>query len=102
MDGVPLEDLAGQDAILRNAGIGPTERLEALLEALDAGDAQALESVAQAGRALGVALSAAVNIVDVDEVVLGGSFGRLFDHVRGPVQEQLDSSVIFAPWASAP
>jgi len=99
VDGVPLEELAGQDAILRNAGIDPTNRLEVLLAALDAGDAQALQSVRQAGRALGVALSAAVNIVDVDEVVLGGSFGRLFDHVRGPVQEQLDASVIFAPWA---
>ncbi|WP_028046199.1 ROK family protein [Cellulomonas sp. URHE0023] len=99
VDGIALEELAGQDAMLRTAGLDPTSRLEVLLEALGAGDSDALQSVAQAGRALGVALSAAVNVVDVDEVVLGGSFGRLFDHVRVPVQEQLDSSVIFAPWA---
>ena len=56
-------------------------------------------SVAQAGRALGDALAAAVNVVDVGEVVLGGTFGELFDHVHEAVQEQLDTSVIFAPWA---
>lgn len=99
VDGVSLEELAGQDAMLRNAGIEPTGRVDALLAALEAGDRRAQESVEQAGRALGVALSAAVNVVDVDEVVLGGTFGRLFEHVREAVQEQLDASVIFAPWA---
>ncbi|WP_426594279.1 ROK family protein [Cellulomonas sp. McL0617] len=99
VDGVPLEEQAGQDAMLRNAGIAPTGRLEVLLGALESRDPDAERAVAQAGRALGTALGAAVNVVDVDEVVLGGTFGRLYDHVRGPVQEQLDASVIFAPWA---
>ncbi|WP_034610800.1 ROK family protein [Cellulomonas sp. URHD0024] len=99
VDGGSLEEVAGQHAMLRAAGIDPVRRLEALLQALDAGDSRAQEAVAQAGRSLGVALAAAVNVVDVPEVVLGGTFGRLFDHVRGPVQEELDASVIFAPWA---
>jgi predicted NBD/HSP70 family sugar kinase len=98
VDGGSLEEVAGQDAMLRAAGIDPARRFGVLLDALDAGDARAHRSVAQAGRALGTALASAVNVVDVDEVVLGGTFGRLFDHVREPVQEQLDTSVIFAPW----
>ncbi len=99
VDGVGLEEQAGQDAMLRNAGLDPGARLEALVAALDAGDARALASVTQAGRALGVALAAAVNVVDVGEVVLGGTFGLLYDYVRDEVQAQLDASVVFAPWA---
>ena len=41
------------------------------------GDAKVLESLAVAGRHLGIALAAAVNIFDVDVVVLGGCFGPL-------------------------
>src|SRR4051794_18156266 len=99
VNGAPLEEQAGQDAMLRNAGLAPAAGLEVLLDALAAGDARACASVAQAGRALGDALAAAVNVVDVGEVVLGGTFGQLFEHVQAAVQEQLDASVIFAPWA---
>ena len=82
VDGVPLEELAGQDAMLRNAGIDPTDRLEVLLAALDAGDARALRVRRAGGPGARRRAAAAVNVVDVDEVVLGGTFGRLFDHVR--------------------
>jgi len=99
VNGAPLEEQAGQDAMLRNAGLAPAARLEVLLDALAAGDERACAAVAQAGRALGDALAAAVNVVDVGEVVLGGTFGQLFDHVQASVQERLDASVIFAPWA---
>lgn len=99
VNGVPLEEQAGQDAVLRNAGLDPAARLEVLLDALAAGDQRASAAVTQAGRALGDALAAAVNVVDVGEVVLGGTFGELFDHVHVAVQERLDASVIFAPWA---
>jgi hypothetical protein len=32
-------------------------------------------------------------------VVLGGTFGQLFDHVRDEVSARLDELVIFAPWS---
>ena len=50
-------------------------------------------------RALGVALANVVNVVDVGEVVLGGTFGQLFDHVHDEVSARLDELVIFAPWS---
>ncbi|MBO3085031.1 ROK family protein [Cellulomonas fengjieae] len=94
-----LEALAGQDAMLRAAGLPQTARLDALLDALATGDARASAAVAQAARALGVALASVANVVDVGEVVLGGTFGQLFDHVHDEVAARLDELVIFAPWS---
>ncbi|WP_456786771.1 ROK family protein [Cellulomonas sp. P5_C5] len=94
-----LEALAGQDAMLRAAGLPPTARLDALLDALLAEDPRATTAVAQAARALGVALASVANVVDVGEVVLGGTFGQLFDHVHDEVAARLDELVIFAPWS---
>lgn len=94
-----LEALAGQDAMLRAAGLPSTAGLDALLDALAARDARATAAVAQAARALGVALASVANVVDVGEVVLGGTFGQLFDHVHDEVSARLDELVIFAPWS---
>ena len=94
-----LEALAGQDAMLRAAGLPPTARLDALLDALVDGEPRATAAVAQAARALGIALASVANVVDVGEVVLGGSFALLFDHVHDEVSARLDELVIFAPWA---
>lgn len=94
-----LEALAGQDAMLRAAGLPPTARLDALLDALEADEPRATAAVARAARALGVALASVANVVDVGEVVLGGSFGQLFGYVHDEVSARLDELVIFAPWA---
>jgi len=94
-----LEALAGQDAMLRGAGLPSSARLDVLLDALGAGEPRAAAAVAQAARALGVALASVANVVDVGEVVLGGTFGQLFDHVHDEVSARLDELVIFAPWS---
>ncbi|KRD43191.1 hypothetical protein ASE38_02635 [Cellulomonas sp. Root930] len=94
-----LEALAGQDAMLRAAGLPSTAGLDVLLDALATGDLRATAAVAQAARALGVALASVANVVDVGEVVLGGTFGQLFDHVHDEVSARLDELVIFAPWS---
>ena len=51
------------------------------------------------GRALGIALSGVVHVVDVDQVVLGGTFGQLYGYVRDEVSRALDELVITAPWS---
>ncbi|EYR62251.1 ROK family transcriptional regulator [Actinotalea ferrariae CF5-4] len=97
--GVTLESLAGQDAILARAGLPRESPVRALCDAADAGDAQVLEALAVAGRALGVALANVVNIVDVEEVVLGGTHAVLAEHLRAPLEDALARHVIAAPWA---
>jgi predicted NBD/HSP70 family sugar kinase len=48
---------------------------------------------------LGYGLASAVNVVDVDEVVLGGNFGTLFDQLHDEVETRLAEAVLFTPWA---
>jgi predicted NBD/HSP70 family sugar kinase len=94
-----LEDYAGQDALMRRAGLDPTAPLSDLVHAAEAGDAAALESLRRGGTALGVVLANIVNVVDVGMVVLGGRFSEVYPFVREAVEEQLERCVIFAPWA---
>lgn len=95
-----LEARAGQDAMLRGAGLPPTATVHELAAAVAAGDARATFAVSSAARALGVALAGVLNTVDVDEVVLGGTFGQLFAHVHDDVERALEEMVITAPWSA--
>jgi predicted NBD/HSP70 family sugar kinase len=81
-----LETYAGQEALLT---AGNALSVPALLTALERGDGTALEACAAAGRALGIALTSAVNLLDLDRVVLGGVFTQLYPWVSGPVTEVL-------------
>ena len=94
-----LEDHAGQDALMRGAGLDPTAPLSDLVRAADAGDPAALDALRRGATALGVVLANVVSVVDVGMVVLGGAFGQTFPFVRPVVEEQLERCVIFAPWA---
>lgn len=70
-----LETYAGQEALLAAAG---AESIPALCAALEAGDAAAHAATTAAAEALGLALSTAVTLLDLDRIVLGGVFGPLF------------------------
>lgn len=94
-----LESFAGQDALLAAAGLERGAPVAELRRAADRGDPAALGALAAAGRALGVALSNVVNLVDVEHVVLGGIYAELAEHLAEPVRARLDERVISAPWA---
>ncbi len=81
-----LETFAGQEALLA-AGNAPT--LPAFLAALADGDRAAKAACAAAGEALGVALTSAVNLLDLDRIVLGGVFTQLYPWLSGPVTDVL-------------
>ncbi|MDT7727085.1 MAG: hypothetical protein QOI21_3661 [Actinomycetota bacterium] len=84
-----LEGYAGQEALLRAAAVpgGVTE----LVARLRDGDRRASKACTDAGRALGIALTSAVNLLDMDRIVLGGIFARLFPWISGSVGEALES-----------
>ncbi|MEU4246565.1 ROK family transcriptional regulator [Amycolatopsis sp. NPDC026612] len=81
-----LETYAGQEALL---AAGNVPSVPALLAALERGDETALAACAAAGRALGIALTSAVNLLDLDRIVLGGVFTQLYPWLSGPVSEVL-------------
>ena len=81
-----LELFAGQEAILRRAGLDPaastsTGRADgpvgALADRLAAGDRRALDALEVAGHSLGLATASLVKLVDPDTVVLGGIYAVL-------------------------
>ena len=84
-----LEQYAGQEAILRAAGVTS-------LDQLGDGTAAALHD---AGSALGIALSTVVNLLDIDTVVLGGSYSPLLPWLRGGIEAELRRRVLTADLA---
>jgi predicted NBD/HSP70 family sugar kinase len=81
-----LELFAGQDAILRRAGLDPSVPagpgrdhgpVAALVERLRAGDRPAAAALEVAGRGLGRATSSLVKLIDPETVVLGGVYAVL-------------------------
>jgi predicted NBD/HSP70 family sugar kinase len=82
-----LEQVAGQEALLRATGEPDVEALLAR-----PGPAPAL-----AGRALGVALAGAINLLDVPTVVLGGLYARLGTELVDAVSAELRARVVARP-----
>jgi len=54
---------------------GPGSEAPILVERARAGDARAIEALAEIGKLLGVAIGSLVNIFDPDVVIVGGGFG---------------------------
>lgn len=97
---VSLEQRAGQDAIAQAAGLAPGAPFGDVVAALAAGDARARHAVRGAARWLGLAVATVANVVDVSEVVLGGTFALVYDEVEDVVRDALADRVIFADWSS--
>ncbi|WP_255946082.1 ROK family transcriptional regulator [Streptomyces odontomachi] len=73
-----LEQFAGEEAVLRAAGLDPGEgRVGLLAELAATGDAQVRQALHDAGTALGIALTGTVNLLDPQCVVLGGALSHL-------------------------
>ncbi|MFI7005091.1 ROK family protein [Streptomyces sp. NPDC050145] len=85
-----LEQYAGQEAVLRAAGLTPGEDRTALLaERAEAGDAATRRALRGAGVALGIALTGAVNLLDPRAVVLGGALSRLAPWLLPSLEREL-------------
>ncbi|MFF9090535.1 ROK family protein [Streptomyces sp. NPDC014991] len=73
-----LEQYAGEEAVRRAAGLEPREDLVGLLaERAEEGDEGVRAALREAGTALGIALTGAVNLLDPETVVMGGALAGL-------------------------
>jgi predicted NBD/HSP70 family sugar kinase len=97
-----LETVVGQEAIARRAGIrtaegGRTRSLTAeIVRRAVAGDERTLAALHEAGTMLGTALGSAINLFDLDAVVLGGCFGPLAPWLVDDVGEALRDHLLLA------
>ena len=98
-----LETLVGQEAIARNAGVVFDRRARSvtaeLVRRAEAGEAGVLRSLGEAGQALGSALASAVNLFDVEAIVLGGCYGPLSPWLEDGVRSMLQTRVLSAEWS---
>ncbi|HJW35967.1 MAG TPA: ROK family protein, partial [Actinomycetes bacterium] len=97
-----LELFAGQEAILRRAGLDPAVStstgnadgpVSVLADRLAAGDRLAVHALEVAGRGLGMATALLVKLVDPDTVVLGGIYAALAPWLRASFQRALLESI---------
>ncbi|WP_405740061.1 ROK family protein [Streptomyces sp. NBC_00028] len=86
-----LEQYAGEEAVLRAAGLEPGEDRVGLLAGRAAdGDERVRSALREAGAALGVALTGAVNLLDPESVVLGGALSGLAPWLLPSLEAELD------------
>ena len=98
-----LEQYAGEEALLRKSGLpdAPGDRISLLAAAAAAGRDEVLGALQDAGRALGIALAGAVNLVDPEKVVLGGAYAELAPWLTQGMQQELGARVRIRPWDPA-
>lgn len=90
-----LEQYAGEAALLRSAGIavhgagGRSAALGRLRARAQDEDEAALRALRRAGRALGIALTGAVNLLDPRAVLLGGSLAGLAPWLLPALKQEL-------------
>ncbi|MER6090501.1 ROK family transcriptional regulator [Streptomyces bluensis] len=85
-----LEQYAGEEAVLRAAGLTPGEdRVDLLAERAAAGDKDVRRALRGAGTALGIALTGAVNLLDPQTVVVGGALAGLAPWLLPSLEREL-------------
>jgi predicted NBD/HSP70 family sugar kinase len=93
-----LEQYAGRRAMLRTARLPADASMELLAQRVSSGNAAARTSVDAAARALGVALSSVLNVLDISTVVLGGHLAETAELIRPSLEKHLHERVMSAPW----
>lgn len=92
-----LETVAGLKALGRAAGLGDNASTREILQ--HAGhSSRAQDAMTHAGHALGQALSAVVNTVDISQVYLGGLVAEIAPYLLPSLREELATRVLQAPW----
>lgn len=95
-----LQTYASLAAILGGAQVPPdTTPVLAITGWADAGRPEILAALDTAASALGVALANVLNLLDIDTVLLGGSFALLSAWLIEGVEAELHQRVLSAAWA---
>ncbi|SDN26820.1 ROK family transcriptional regulator [Actinomyces ruminicola] len=94
-----VERYAGRQLILAAAGLEPTAGPDQLVAAWEAGEPQARRAVTRAAQALGVGLGAAINILDIPTVILGGHLAPLSEILRPELEAELRQRVLSSRWS---
>ena len=95
-----VERYAGRRLILAASGLPDDARPDELVDAWRAGDERARGAVSRAARALGAGLGAAINLLDIPVVVLGGHLAPLAQVLRPELESELERRVLASAWSA--
>lgn len=95
-----LEQYAGRRAMLSAAGLPEAASPAELRARAEAGEPRAVAAVAQASRALGIALAGVVNVLDIPTVVLSGHLGQIGDLLAPDLTAALEQRVLSSHWVT--
>ena len=95
-----VERYAGRRLILAASGLPDDARPDELVDAWRAGDERARGAVSRAARALGAGLGAAINVLDIPVVVLGGHLAPLAQVLRPELESELERRVLASAWSA--
>jgi predicted NBD/HSP70 family sugar kinase len=99
------ETEAGEHALLRRAGVQPSslghQAVREVLTRAAAGEARAVQALADTGRWLGLGFGDLVNLFNPEVVVLGGLYHRLFEHIRPHVEDAVRARALGPPARTA-
>ena len=95
-----LERYAGREALVNAVGLDVDAPDELLVERLATADPTARAALSAAGAALGQAIADAVNLLDIDQVLLGGSYAGIAELLGPAIEAELRERVLAAPWAA--
>lgn len=95
-----LEAYLGLRALARAAGLPAGSTIDQIVSAAHAGHTQAQLAITEAGAALGRALAAIVNTVDISEIILGGIVASIGEDLILAAKSELSARVLQAPWST--
>ncbi|EWT01337.1 ROK family transcriptional regulator [Intrasporangium oryzae NRRL B-24470] len=95
-----LEQYAGRRAMLAAAGLPADTSPAELAVQARAGHPGAVAAIAEASRALGIALAGVVNVLDIPTIVLSGHLGQVGDLLAPELTQVLGERVLSARWVA--
>jgi predicted NBD/HSP70 family sugar kinase len=108
-----LEQYAGQDVIVREGlgsvaagatsgmgAAGDAATVDRLLREARSGSRRLIDALDEAGAALGIAVASALNMLDLDRVVLGGIYSPLAPYLIPTVEREIQARVVSAQWST--
>lgn len=90
-----LETVVGLRGLLEATGAPSIDRVVSLLTD---GDEHSTRTISSAARALGRALGAALNLLDLEQVMLGGHLGTLAPWLLPDLEDELATRVLWSPY----
>lgn len=93
-----LEQYAGHDALMTAVNLSLNSPINDLIDLFVAGDETTRQTLDRAATSLGRAIANALNLLDIDMVILGGNFAQLLPHFEVLLHSEVEYRQLSSQW----